>query len=225
MIVSEKKKFIFIHIYKTGGTSLTKVLSDYVDEKFLGTNTPRTEGLGWQSDWHVGAGQHMWFQSGINLLPKKFDFEPYFIFTFVRNPLSWLKSIYFEFYFPGRKINSHNKAFAEYTDDNNFNSFIDFLISDQSKGCWGHNRQVDFLKNHQGVEIDFCAKLENYDKDVRRIMAHIGVPIEEIPHLLKKGGGKKKILDTVSESITKETLGKINTYYKEDFERFGYPFL
>ena len=98
MIVSDRKKFMFVHIYKTGGSSLTRVLSEYVDKKYLGVTDPVYEGPNWQSGWHLGNAQHMWFSSAIQLLPKDLDFEPYCKFTFVRHPLDWLMSIYFEFY-------------------------------------------------------------------------------------------------------------------------------
>ncbi|BAQ64658.1 hypothetical protein [Geminocystis sp. NIES-3709] len=56
MIVSESKKFIYIHIFKTGGSTITELISPYVEEKFR-DKIPKKEGWRWQKTWHINE-QH-----------------------------------------------------------------------------------------------------------------------------------------------------------------------
>ena len=83
MIVSNKHKFVFVHIPKTGGTSMTMMLEPHLDEK-----AKKPMGRGWQSQFHK-HGLH----SGIN--SKRYrQYEDFFKFAIVRNPYDRLCSIW-----------------------------------------------------------------------------------------------------------------------------------
>jgi hypothetical protein len=98
MIISESKKFIFIHIYKTGGSTITDILSPYVDEKFR-SKAVKKEGMGWQPTWHINKGQHDKFSQCLSSLDSlNLNLDEYFIFTFVRNPYTWILSVWNNFY-------------------------------------------------------------------------------------------------------------------------------
>src|SRR6266700_1778444 len=47
MLISDHKKFVFVHIYKTGGSSITRLLGPHVDDRYRAPVT-RVEGDGWQ---------------------------------------------------------------------------------------------------------------------------------------------------------------------------------
>ena len=57
MLISDHKHFIFVHIYKTGGSSITRLLGPHVDERYRAQVT-RVEGDGWQGTWHYRGQQH-----------------------------------------------------------------------------------------------------------------------------------------------------------------------
>lgn len=78
MIINHKYKFVFVHIPKTGGTSMTLMLSKYIDK------TLPTEGHGWQRRFHKDS-----MHSTLKPYPSN-----YFSFGFMRNPWDWLVSIY-----------------------------------------------------------------------------------------------------------------------------------
>ena len=98
MLISKEKHFIFVHVYKTGGSSLTRLLAPYVEERFR-MKEVRTEGPGWQGTWHYRGRQHAWFES---LLEDEFfqseNLFDYRVFAIVRNPYSWALSVWNDFY-------------------------------------------------------------------------------------------------------------------------------
>ena len=92
-LISDSHKFIFIHIYKTGGTSIQTALKDY-----------RREEQG-ESRKHVTIKR---------LLTEGYKdlIENYHVFTIVRNPFSRLVSTYFY-----HSKNGTKQGFAEYVID------------------------------------------------------------------------------------------------------------
>ena len=88
MIVADAKHLIFIHIYKTGGTSITNLLMPFITEDFKSKN-PRIDGASWQSTWHFDRNQHSKSAHTILMLQKtKLNLNEYIKFVFVRNPYS-----------------------------------------------------------------------------------------------------------------------------------------
>ena len=98
MIISDSNKFIFIHIYKTGGSSMTALLMPYISERFKSKN-PKMQGPRWQRDWHVNRRQHSKFEDNLSFIVQfNLDLSDYFKFVFVRNPYTWILSIWNNFY-------------------------------------------------------------------------------------------------------------------------------
>lgn len=60
--------------------------------------------------------------------------------------------------------------------------------------------------------LNFLGRFENLEEDVARLFDAIGRPRVELPHIHK----------TAPEKWTDAMREKVATYYREDFERFGY---
>src|SRR5688500_16256392 len=75
MLISEKKKFIFVHVQKTGGVTLQQVLREHAPDTRL---------------WH---GRHGHASTGVADIGRA-RWERYFSFAFVRNPWDRLVSHY-----------------------------------------------------------------------------------------------------------------------------------
>src|ERR1700758_1505800 len=96
MIISHRKKFIFIHNYKVAGTSIHQALRKYNNPSFLGSIlldklrllAKKHPAIYAQDfEWHINAKELR------DKLPANV-FNSYFKFGFVRNPWDWQVSLY-----------------------------------------------------------------------------------------------------------------------------------
>lgn len=72
MLISEQGKFIFIHVHKTSGMSIEKVLKTHFHDC---------------QTWH---GRHGFASNGIQEIGRQ-KWDEYFCFAFVRNP--WVRMV------------------------------------------------------------------------------------------------------------------------------------
>lgn len=249
MIVSESKKFIYIHIYKTGGSTITDLLSPYVDKKFQGKDATK-EGFGWQSSWHLKGQQHAKIADALPTLDSLgIDCSDYFVFTFVRNPYSWLLSVWNNFYrhssanLPQGNViqqlkNFYRKRFRSSVagavhfhklfPDGSFPSFVLFLEqianekSKSAKQYWGAYDQYSFLENNRDIQIDLVGKFENFEEDVRQLLQELDIDYrDKLPHRTYKNAGanRKNYLDYYDH----RSLKIVNRLFQRDFAAFDYP--
>ena len=199
-MVSDTKKFLFLHINKTAGLSIRHSLKDHSNRK----NYPPHE-----------------------TLDELFDqcfFHPseYFKFTFVRNP--WDRMVSHFFYLKSRyrraiknqpkwlkKISTWEKVtFKEYIRDGFDNP-----------SYWGkmERSQLDWVTDDSGkVRLDFIGKFENLDKDFDQVCDRVGVKRRRLPRFNPSGH------KSYGDHYDKETRGMIAQYYQKEIEFFGYVF-
>jgi|GEM_PF-2596208 len=249
MIISDSKKFMYVHIYKTGGSSTTDLLIPYVDQKFRKRKT-RKEGINWQQTWHLEK-QHATLAESLPKL-EKMGVNPsdYFLFTFVRNPYAWILSVWNNFYskpyqkksgglsgnlkFIAKKIFKNqtqdllqNETFYEQFPDASFKDFLVFINriyesgSDREKGFWGTYDQYSFLENHRGIEFDFIGRLENLEEDMSYLADKLDLPeYSQMPHRTLKGN--KVIRKKYLDFYDSESIEIVNKIFSRDFEKFDY---
>ena len=88
MIIDRKNNFVFIHISKTGGSSICNSYMDAIG------NTTRREGLAWQCVVHQGGMMHD------NYTSKESIINSMFTTAIVRNPFDrWVTKFYAMFLF------------------------------------------------------------------------------------------------------------------------------
>ncbi|KAL7482250.1 hypothetical protein ACHAW6_007928, partial [Cyclotella cf. meneghiniana] len=154
-VVSEKYKFVYIHVLKSGGTStkefLRKSLCGIDDE-----DCKRVDPL-------------ILRPSGCRA--AILNYTDYFTFSFVRNPFSRMYSMYSMMdgfpLEPGQRV----------TDTF---SFHDFVMKPDERGNHttmhaGHyDQQTDFIfSNYTCPSFDFLGRVEHYDEDMRTILKHL----------------------------------------------------
>lgn len=136
MIINKKYKFGFVHIPKTGGTSLTLLLAPYLNSKLA------TSGKGWQHAFHKNSMHSKYIK-----VPKN-----YWSFCFVRNPWDWLVSVYVS----NCNIIGNTKL--------SFGDFIKTTTTTQSSWITTKDNKiaVDYVARHENYqnEIEYiCKKL------------------------------------------------------------------
>jgi len=205
-IISDKHKFICVLIPKNA----TRTLRDYFFFSYK-------------------------YGAKIKNLKTLNKYKNYFTFTFVRNPYKRVLSLYLN-----KIINPHENIIKKQLKpfglkpNMSFDELVDFLCFNK-KGQDGNDphwtSQYAFIK----PEIDFVGKLENFDKDFKTILNHIGLPYESPKHLnytTKEGAHYTKDLKYINKPkkdkspvlddyYTDKTYQLIYERYKKDFEMFG----
>lgn len=220
MPLDKDKKLLFIHIPKTGGTSI---------EHFFGMTHPENFRFArWDRDRHdfLKKYKHLTESDKIYYEPQHYpvsilkylieDYDQYFKFAFVRNPYTRMLSEYFwqkrhtlRFNFDFNPIDFHNWCL----------SFLTVIDSSHKEP------QFEFIDN----SIDFIGKYENFAHDFNRLLSVLSGKKNEYAvyrnrklQILNTTGVSKDLLVGRFLSETREIIYKT---YKDDFEKFGYDVL
>lgn len=197
-MISHRHKFIFIHIPKTGGTSIREALKPYTDITIHGHfNLP---GIIQRSKSSLTAD----------------SVESYLKFGFTRNPWSRFVSCYNYFKHYGNRVymDTHNgnivnryKSFREFT--------LDFPNIHQELG------DRHFLpQNTWTHELDYIGKVENINEEFNKICKRCRISNVAIPHRNKS----QKDLDNYRDYYDNTTRNIIYDHYIEDITSLGYSY-
>ena len=222
MLISEKHNFIFIHIWKVAGTSITKALEKYAYNpnrylpkillKKAGMNTEsinlvietvaRTGMLPTYATFRNHASAK---QIKDKLTAQKYD--KFYTFAFVRNPWDWQVSFYHyalskknHYQYETIKAMGSFEKYLEWTVDNNFVLQKDFVTDDSGK-----------------IVVNFIGRYENLSEDFQIICDRLNLNAS-LPHTNKS---PRKSYRQYYNSYTKKLLEE---YYQEDIDFFEYTF-
>jgi hypothetical protein len=205
MLISKNPKFLFIHIQKTGGTSLIRALQSGIDEvaRFRGTH----DHAAWARE-DLGA-----------------DFDSYFKFAFVRNPWERLVSWYTMIEQRSRVNGGEGiNRFWTYVLSKS-KSFDDFVIHctdtvDDTDGRKSVNySQLDYISDDRGrLIVDFVGRYERIEEDARTIFDRLGVNGVPLPHENRSSHRDYRHYYT---DVTRRIVAQ---RYARDIEYFGYAF-
>jgi hypothetical protein len=208
MILSFSKKFIFIHIHKTAGSSVKNVLNKYSwypEESIYCTILKKLNLRPYTEDFHdhVRAWEIKEFIS-----PK--IFSEVYKFTFVRNPWDWMLSSY-TYYLKHKYMHPHS-YFAD-----QLKTFKGFVKWQTSNRLAFHN-QYEFIYDQKGnCLVDHIGKFENLESEFNSICNRLGIK-EKLPHInISKELGYRHEYDDETKDI-------VFKYYKKDIDIFSYEF-
>lgn len=217
MIISDRKKFIFLHNPKCAGTSIRNKLMQYDDRNNY--YWLFSELFGYKFDKaHMSLSTFYKFNKDDFSLMKD-----YFTFGFVRNPYTRIVSAFSE---------SHPEVYKKYKNGDVetykllLNKFIDELTI--KKTC-GYNlkyrhaiqqNRIFYFGNK--LHSDLIIKLENIDEDIEKLKyLHHDVYIL-LKETNKQKNNVKSIKDNIESLLTRESINTINKVYEEDFKLFDY---
>jgi len=214
MRLSHKHKFVYISIHKTASSSVREMLDPYSDIKSC---APRKT----ICYHHIPAKKMKEFFD-----EEKWNWNEYFKFTTVRNPwdrklstFSYLKRKANEF---KTKIpNGGGNWFVQKvrkidSECSNFKEYLKKYCEPNKK----RNRQIDWVFDNDGNNmLDFVAKVENLESDLKYAFKQIGLPEPKIIHNNKsdhipytEAYDEQWMIDTVKER------------YIDDIKYFDYEF-
>ncbi|MES9993409.1 MAG: sulfotransferase family 2 domain-containing protein [Candidatus Thiodiazotropha sp.] len=217
MLLSVKYNFLFVHIAKTGGTSVRAAL----------------QSLRWRDPWYypmylcsrlshlsghrLGSKfpRHSRIVAAKEMLPEQF-FEQLFKFAIVRNPWDLQVSSYHHI----RRERPHLIAHIE-----DFDHFIRWKL-DAERPYQYHidtsiQSQLDYLIDLQGnILVDFIGHYETLGRDFNEITQRIGVKHLQLPHKRMANDRKNDYRSYYSD----ELAALVGDYFRKDIEALGYSF-
>jgi hypothetical protein len=217
MLLSVKYNFLFVHIAKTGGTSVRAAL----------------QSLRWRDPWYypmficsrishlsghrLGSKfpRHSRIVAAKEMLPEVF-FNDLFKFAIVRNPWDLQVSSY-------HHIRRERPHLINHLDD--FDQFMRWKL-DPERPYQYHvdtsiQSQLDYLIDLQGnILVDFIGHYESLTDDFSEITQRIGARHLQLPHKRKATDRKKDY----RSYYTDELAELVGDHFRKDIESLGYVF-
>ena len=213
MPISHEHRCIFVHIPKSGGTSIELALGmDRGNELFGfeaadGTRYDNSVGPRMKAEGQhdLICLQHLEATRVRSRYPDEI-WNTYFKFSVVRNPFDLVVSE-FSYHTQEREDMLGILGFAPDT------PFKDYVHSG-----FRAKQQKKFLVDERGeIIVDFIARFENLEHDFAHICKTIGVEVK-LPH------ANKTVRDPYREYYDDRTRARVERVYADDFQLFGYSF-
>ncbi len=210
MLVSDSKKFVFIHIYKTGGTSVQKMLEKY-DRRFdLTCRLKLLARKATNSDMPVLARPYKHANAEkVRTLIGADCYDSYFKFAFVRNPWDWQVSLY---YYMLRSPDTMHPQVPLVKSMENFDRYIRWRCREEVR------LQYNFIYVDGKLLVDFVGRYENFQLDFDKICDRLDIARQQLP----KVNTTKR--DRYRDYYTPETRLLVSEAFSVDIETFGYEF-
>ena len=234
MIISNSHRFIFCHIHKTGGESITSAL-----EPFMGWN-----------DLVIGTGGH---GTTVSTFLSKFGifkhstaaeirkvvgdrvWDDYLTFAFVRHPFDRTRSFYhyLEKVAAAQNRGGIRQRLSYWRKDPNrapwrwpamqaylgSRSISDFIRHPGFLGDYGGQNQAGLLSDPQTntMLVREIARFENIEADFKRIAGLIGIPGAELPKVNTSANSHAR-----RHEFSAEDISYLAKTFAQDLETFGY---
>lgn len=206
-MISHKYKCIFLHIPRTGGTSIETAI---VGKNWWSVN-PQTK--------------HLNFISAKKIYSKYWD--EYYKFTFVRNP--WSRMLSLTKYSTSKP--PHDNIYPVQVDVLNrikTNLFFDYFSPVEYDPRFFHANQFEEYKpfdqahyrNIIGDEMNFIGKFENLQEHFEIVCDQIKMPCKELPHVEKY----KLDCSHYQDFYDDEQRDLVYNKFKFDIEKYEYEF-
>lgn len=217
MLLSNQHRYLFVHVAKTGGTSIRNALQPmrWRDPYFY----PQLicSRLSSMTGHRIGAKfpRHAKIIAAKEMLPHEL-FEQLFKFAIVRNPWDLQVSSYYHI----RRERPHVMAHI-----NNFEQFINWKL-DTERPYQFHvdtsiEQQSDYLVDlHGELLTDYIGRYENLNDDFQAICEQIGIKAPVLPHRRKATDRDRDYRSYYSDALT----DKVAAYFQQDIKLLGYSF-
>tara|TARA_Y100000389_G_C17419498_1_gene495833 strand:- start:922 stop:1557 length:636 start_codon:yes stop_codon:yes gene_type:complete len=203
-----KDKFIFIHVHKVAGKSITRAL----ERNFLPSLINNNEYLYYHYQKRFKDKSIIIDDKKIHRHSKaidyknyfKEDYDNYYKFALVRNPFDWQVSM-FNYMNLKKDHRQHdtikNMSFDEYIE---WRCFKDL------------NFQSDYVTDeNNNIIVDYIGKYENFDDEIKTIEKSLGFKLK-VPYINKTNHRH------YSKYYNKHTVELITKYFEIDFKNFDY---
>lgn len=163
-MISLDKRFLFVHVPKTGGNSIQGVLSRFSEDRIV-ADAPHQDGV---ERFEVVNDRYRTHKHS-SLAEYRDAIEPdtfaaLYKFAVIRNPWDWMVSLYFS---PHRGVTAWDRD--------------DFAAIIEEAGTLGRYIRLDPAANGPlDADLDFLMRFEQLDADFRTVCGAIGIPHEPL---------------------------------------------
>lgn len=237
MIISEKWKFIFVHIHKTAGDAITEALLPFLGKRDIVITGSVADRLRRSSPLSAQARYRALYKhsqaAAIRAIVPAATWDGYYKFAFVRNPVDRAISMYKYaltmrasresapawrhalFRTPiGRRFDPLGwpavRAAAECAD---FSSFLRHQAAMRDLGMLPQWASVSDARSGDLI-VSTVGRFENLESDFDQIRKEIGLPAISIP---RRNVSRKRAV-----AATAADLELLSARYQDDLARFGY---
>lgn len=216
MLLSHRYNFLFVHIAKTGGTSVRTALQTYRwrDPYYLPQwLASKMSGLV-NHEVAIKLPRHCKAITAQEMLPREF-YNGLFKFAFVRNPWDLQVSSYHHIQRERPQLLEPGESFEVFLrrkldPERPWQYHIDTSIT----------RQTDYLIDlHGELIVDFIGRYENLQADFDTACDRIGLPRQVLPHR-RKAGDRNRYREYYDDS----TRALVAEHFAADIERLDYSF-
>lgn len=211
MIVSHAHEMLFVHVQKTGGTTVDGLLQRNLPDAERVADLP-------------GSSKHATLGTALERHP---EFADYWVFGFVRNPwarmYSWYSMIRRR---QGLALRGEGEAVRRRVRNNRFwagvleacPDFETFVMECPSRFGRLRRPQVAYLRT-PAKSADFIGRTETLATDLRQVFDHLGVPPPtDVPQ--ENAGPRRDYRD----HYTPEMRAQVARLFEPDIRKFGYEF-
>lgn len=222
-IINNTYKFIFVHIPKSAGTTITSTFSRYTNYCDLEIGgTVFGEQIQPAYSRRFGLAKHS-SAKDIKALVGAVEWSKYFTFAFVRNPYARAFSTYNflrKWESPNAEFNNKMKSFKS------FDEFVKSGIWEETNGPDEiFRQQIHWLREapfSNQLIVDYIGKVEMIDGDINKILSILDVNKMKLNADLQVPRLNKSTEPNDYCSMSDFSLEKIYDKYKQDFELLGY---
>jgi len=215
-VINRTHRFIFIHIPKTGGTSVKEHLRQYHSGSDLCINRPvGAEELGSASG--VTVKKH---SSAIEVREAlgAAEFDRFFKFCVVRNPFIRTISLF-------RFLKFNFRSWPRSAIMDQIDSLADFVTSPIFRGSGPGgivSPQVHWFVDKSGTNcVDYIARIENLEEDFRNVGMRLGLSLTDTP-LRRRNQSLGNVDRLTDELMSGMVVDAIRNRYAADFQLLEY---
>lgn len=209
VIVSHERRVLFIHVQKTGGSTLDELLLARLP------GAERVSGL--------AGGRHSTWTQAVQRMPEVAE---YTTFGFVRNPWARLYSWHAMVMRRRENAEAGNDSLARRIERARFwggvverhDDFESFVMKAPDEFSRLRRPQIDYL-THRGREADFIGHTESYDDDLSRLANTLEFELPEQIRRVNRGPRTD-----YRAHFTDDMAARVAAVFRADVERFGYEF-
>jgi hypothetical protein len=209
VIVSKDKRVLFVHVQKTGGSTVETVLRELVPDAAGVSGLP--------------GSRHVRLRAALREYP---EYRDYWTFGFVRNPWARMWSWYSMIERRGQTAARGNERVRLRIQRSDFWSAVLAEIPDfEAFVMQGPDRfprlrvpQISYLRAKDRT-ADFIGRTESFTADLATVCEHIGVPAPAAPPRSNAGPG-----GDWREQYTPAMRQRVADLYELDLRVFGYEF-